>query len=203
MGIVERAKKAVERMRRTKRIYDLLDAEHDITADRYLWRHRLYSQQLLTDAMVALLDETKSGPTIAVWREASLKHQIVTRQIISAMYNARGPVKIVEIIEEMDGTASESTIKSCFSHGVDLRLIKKVRGGFIPTELCIDELQDRLTEKLLDPAVQAFCRFAVMWVDQRQIALDAVAFKNDIDFTGKPQMTMMEQIFAGVPFDKL
>ncbi len=89
MGFVERTKKAIKRVKRTKEIYDLIGADHDITTNRYLWRHRLYCQQLLTDAMIALLDQSKSGPTIALWRESSMKNMVVTRYMVGHVHGAR------------------------------------------------------------------------------------------------------------------
>ena len=59
-------------------------------------------------------------------------------------------------------------------------------------------MQERLTEKLMHADVQAFCRFAVMWADQRQMAFDAMATAGDVNFEGVTEATLFEDIVAGV-----
>jgi len=178
--------------------YCRVNQRAETASNRYLWRHRFYAQALLTDMMVVLLGDAVSGPTVAQWRAASQKQGLVARHIIRDCYAKRGPTTVNIIWKALKPAVSQGSVKKCFSAGIDLKLLKRVTGGYIPTGLLVTEMQERLTEKLMHPDVQAFCRFAVMWADQRQMAFDAMATAGDVNFEGITEATLFEDIVAGV-----
>ena len=178
--------------------YCRVNQRAETASNRYLWRHRFYAQALLTNAMFALLGAGISGPTVAQWRAPSQKQALIARQIIRDCYAKRGPTTVNIIWKALKPAASKGSVKKCFSAGVDLKLLKRVTGGYVPTALLVQEQQERLTEKLMDPDVQAFCRFAVMWADQRHMAFDAMGTGGDVNFDGEREQTLFEDIVAGV-----
>ena len=178
--------------------YCRVNQRAETASNRYLWRHRFYAQALLTDMMVVLLGDAVSGPTVAQWRAASQKQASIARHIIRDCYQKRGPTPVNIIWQALKPAVSQGSVKKCFSAGVDLKLLKRVTGGYVPTTLLVREMQERLTEKLMDPDVQAFCRFATMWHDQRQIAFDAMATAGDVNFDGEREQTLFEDIVAGI-----
>ena len=197
-GVVERAKQAQNRMLRNKKsCYDILDKEYEVSADRYMQRHNLYAQNLLTKAMIVLLEPCETGKTVQQWRDESAKHTLVGRYIVALVYENRKAVTQAALIKACRGKASASSVKNCVRAGKELGLLKTSRNGILPTVKLIDELQDRLSEKLLDENVQAFCEWATMWYAQRKCALEAIQYKNDMNFDGTTSATFLEQIMNG------
>ena len=181
----------------TKTHYSMIGEEREISSHRYLWRNRFYAQALLTDALVALFEDGASGPIVSKWRGSSPKQALITRYIIRDCYKKRGTTTVNIIYNALKREISKGSVKTCFKSGTDLGLLQRVTGGYIPTELLITELQFRFVEKTLHPDVQAYCRFAVMWADQRQMALDAMDTADDLNFDGQVTSTLVEKIIAG------
>lgn len=196
-AVIQRAEQAQERMRRNKEAYDTLGAKYEVSSDRFMQRHNLYAQSIFTKAMIVLLEPIKTGKTVQQWRDASEKYILVERYIIAMVYEHRAPVIQISLIKACNGKASESSVKACVSLGKELGLLNTGRAGILPTQKLIDELQDRLTEKLLHPDVQAFLRWANMWYTQRECALEAMEYKNDMNFDGSVRTTFLEQIMDG------
>ena len=196
-AVIQRAEQAQERMRRNKEAYDTLGARYEVSSDRYMQRHNLYVQGLFTKMMIILLEPIKTGKTVQEWRDASEKYILVERYIIAMVYEDRAAVSQISLIKACDGKASESSVKACVSLGKELGLLSTGRAGILPTEKLINELQDRLTEKLVHPDVQAFCRWSTMWYTQRECAFEAMEFKNDMNFDGSVRTTLLEQIMDG------
>jgi hypothetical protein len=196
--VIRRAEQAQARMRRNKQsCYDIIGADYEVSADRYMQRHNLYAQGLMTKAMIVLLEESKTGKTVQEWRDASEKYTLVARYIVAMVYEERSAISQISLINACKSKASESSVKACVSLGKELGLLKTSRKGILPTTKLIDELQDRLSEKLLHPDVQAFCRWATMWYTQRKYALEAMEYKNDMNFDGSVRTTFLEQIMNG------
>lgn len=197
----QRADQAKTRMQRNAKMYKLIDKEYEVSSDRYLQRHNIYLQELFTKAMIVLLEETKSGPTVQKWRDLSGKNMLVARYIVAAVYAKRGPVTMKELFAATKDKASQTSVETCVRDGKDLKLLRRTKAGYLPTELLVDQLQDRLGEKLMNDDVQRFFKFAVMWADQRQFALDAIAHNGDRNFEGEKVTTFLEQILDGT-FDR-
>jgi len=186
-----------KRATRSKAAYDKIGEEREISSHRYLWRNRFYAQALLTDAMVVLVEDGVNGPTVAKWRGSSPKQGLIARYIIRDCYKKRGATTVNIIYNALECEISKTSIKTCFKSGMELGLLQRIAGGYIPTDLLINEMQFRFVEKTLHPDVQAYCRFAAMWADQRQMALDAMDTSNDINFDGETTKTLVEKIIAG------
>ena len=185
-------------MVRNKKMYDDIGREFEVSADRYLNRHAFYAQELMSKAMIAIISPSVSGPNVQKWRDMSTSNATIARWITMAVYEFRGPVKLAVLLALAgDADAKETSIKKCLADGVRLKLLKRVRGGYLPTHLLVDELQDRMGEKMMNEDVQRFCRFVVMWGDQRKFALDAIEHNDDRDFNGGTKSTFLEQILNG------
>jgi hypothetical protein len=199
-AVIQRAEQAQTRMLRNKEAYDTIGAEYEVSADRYMQRHNLYAQGLMTKAMIVLLEPCKTGKTVQQWRDASEKYTLVQRYIVNMVYEKRAAVSQISLIKACDEgakKASESSVKACVALGKELGLLSTSRNGILPTIKLIDELQDRLSEKLLHSDVQAFCRWSTMWYTQRKYALEAMEYRNDLNFDGSVRTTFLEQIMDG------
>ena len=83
--------------------------------------------------------------------------------------------------------------------GVELKLLHRNSDGYLPTDLLINEIQDRVTQKILNKDVIAFCRFVTMFTDARKFAFEAL--ENDRGYDGAIQKTLLEELMDGMFFD--
>ncbi len=192
-----RTEKAKLKMNRNRKMYDLIGRQYEVSSDRYLQRHSIHLQMLFTKAMIVLLTQSESGPTVQKWRNKGKSNQLVARYIVAAVYAKRKAVTAKELIAITGKLAGKTSVESCLRDGKSLKLLRVTKEGYLPTTLLVNELQDRLGEKLLNEDVQRFFRFAVMWSDQRKFAIDAMNDCGDLNFDGETQTTFLEQILNG------
>ncbi len=194
-----RAKTAVKAIDRNKRVYAAEHKKYDHSAARMIWRHKLHIQELITKGMLCLNDNTDTGPTINKWRSNSLKHHLVTRHILLQCLEVRGRVTVAGVTQSLRKEVEISTVKKCMRDGVELKLLHRNSDGYLPTDLLINEIQDRVTQKILNKDVIAFCRFVTMFTDARKFAFEAL--KNDRGYDGAIQKTLLEELMEGMFFD--
>lgn len=189
------SQRALKGMRRRANVYDDLGLELEPMSHTNLWRHATRLTHLLTDMFLVLAAPCRYGPTVDEWRHRSDKSVTVTRIIINEFCVRRKPLPQGEIVDLVGRHASLSTTKNVLSDGVDLQLLQRVKGGYIPTELLIDETFERGLWKILQPQVVELCRFVVSFHDSRENNLRLLELEKRQALNIDKEMTIQEKLY--------
>lgn len=179
---------------RKQNLYKRHNLEYELSSDRYIYKHSMYAQNLMTKALIALLQDTGKSQNFYRWRNMAPSYELVVRYLSDVFYKRRGVVKMAEFMQILDGKVSKSTIRNCLNEGISLGLIQRYKSGFLPTQLWQDESEARMIERMLNDDVTAFCEFALMWRDQRKHALAAAQSGGDMAFDGTARNTLTEDL---------
>lgn len=179
---------------RQRELYERHDLEYELSSDRYIYKHSIYAQNLMTKALIALLQDTGKSQNFYKWRNMAPSYELVVRYLADVFYERRGVVKMAEFVQILDGKASKSTIRNCLNDGMSLGLIKRSNSGYLPTELWQDESEARMIERMLNDDIIAFCEFALMWRNQRKHALAAGQSNGDMAFDGTVRKALTEEL---------
>lgn len=189
------SERALKGMRRRANVYDDLGLKLEPMSHTTLWRHATRLTHLLTDMVLTLTQPCRYGPTVDLWRNRSVKAIIVTRIILREFCVRREPLAQGEIVELVGRHASLSTTKNVLSDGVDLQLLKRVKGGYIPTALLIDETFERALWKILQPPVVELCRFVVSFHDSRENNLRLLQLEKRQALHTDKEMSIQEKLY--------
>lgn len=189
------SERALKGMRRRANVYDDLGLKLEPMSHTNLWRHATRLTHLLTGMFLALTQPCRYGPTVDLWRHRSDKSVTVTRIIINEFCVRRKPLPQNEIVDLVGRHASLSTTKNVLSDGVDLKLLQRVKGGYIPTALLIDETFERALWKILQPAVVELCRFVVSFHDSRENNLRLLELEERKSLATDKEMTIQEKLY--------
>ena len=179
---------------RQRELYERHDLEYELSSDRYMYKHSIYAQNLMTKALIALLQDTGKSQNFYKWRNMAPSYELVVRYLADVFYERRGVVKMAEFVQILDGKASKSTIRNCLNDGISLGLIKRSKSGYLPTELWQDESEARMIERMVNDDIIAFCEFALMWRNQRKHALAAAQSNGDMAFDGTARKALTEEL---------
>ena len=189
------SQRALDGMRRSANVYEEFGLELEPMSHTNLWRHATRLVQLLTEATLVLVTPIPFGPTMNKWRHKSDKAYMVTRLIMSEFAKRREPLTQSQVVETVGLRASISTTKTVLSDGVDLGLLHRVKGGYIPTALMIDESFERGLCKILQPVVVEFCRFVVSFHDSRENNLRLLELEKRQALNTDKEMTIQEKLY--------
>lgn len=181
---------------RRNKLYSSHNLEYEMSSDCYLYKHSLYAQNLMTKALIALLEDTGRSHNFYKWRNMAPMYELIVRYLAEVFYERRGVVKMADFLRILDGKASKSTIRNCLNDGISLGLVKRVKGGYIPTQLWEDETEERLIERMENDDIIAFFEFAIMWRNQRKHAVAAGINNADVGFNGAVRNTLTETMFS-------
>ena len=187
--------RALNGMRRRASVYEELGLKLEPMSHSSLWRHATRLTHLLTDMFLVLTQPCRYGPTVDEWRHRSDKSVTVTRIIINEFCVRREPLPQGEIVDLVGRHASLSTTKNVLSDGVDLKLLQRVKGGYIPTALLIDEIFERALWKILQPPVIELCRFVVSFHDTRENNLRLLELEERKSLATDKEMTIHEKLY--------
>lgn len=179
------------------KIYRKSGLELEPMSHKVLWRHATRFINLITTMTLTItrgMDDI--GPQVNEWRYRSDKSLQVTRVIIHEFAKRRKPLGQTEFVQIMAGRASESTVKTVLRDGLDLALLKRIEGGYIPTPLLIDQLFERSLHLILQQPVVEFCRFVVNFHDSRENNLRLLELEERQPFTTDKNRTIQERIFS-------
>ncbi len=179
---------------RKEKLYDTHSLKYELSSDRFLYKHSLYAQNLMTKALIALLEDTGKSQKFYKWRNMAPSYELVVRYIANIFYERRDVVKMAEFVQILDGKASKSTIRNCLNDGISLGLIRRYKSGYLPTQLWENETEERMIERMENEDVIAFFEFALMWRNQRKHAFMAAQSNGDVGFDGTVRSTLTEQM---------
>ncbi len=179
---------------RREKLYDTHNLEYELSSDRFLYKHSLYAQNLMTKAVIAFLEDTGTSTNFYKWRNIAPSYELIVRYIANVFYERRGVVKMAEFVQILDGKASKSTIRNCLNDGISLGLVRRYKSGYLPTQLWEDQTEERMIERMENKDIIAFFEFAIMWRTQRAHALKAAQSNGDMRFDGTVRSTLTEQM---------
>lgn len=193
--LISHSRRALSGMQKRADVYEDLDILLEPMSHTNLWRHATRLTHLLTEVTLVLLTPIRFGETVNEWRHRSEKSNMVTRIIMREFCVRREPLSQSEVVQLVGARASISTTKNVLSDGVDLKLLQRVKGGYLPTSLMIDELFERGLWKILQPAVVEFCRFVVTFHDSRENNLRLLELEKRQALHTDKEMTIQEKLY--------
>ena len=193
--LIDQAERAKAGMRRRSQVYRDNDIELEPMSHTNLWRHATRLIHLMATMSLTITKPLALGPTVNEWRYRSEKSLLTTRYIIDEFAVRRKPLGQTEFVQIMAGRASESNIKTVLRDGVELKLLQRVDGGYIPTALMIDECFERALHKILQAPVVEFCRFVVNFHDNRENNLRLLELEERQALATDKEFTMQEKLF--------
>ncbi len=167
-GLIAQAHRTKDGMRRRSRVYRDNGLELEPMSHTNLWRHATRLIHLMATMSLTITKPLSLGPNVNEWRYPARHYLHKFRLFIDEFAVRRKPLGQTEFVQIMAGRVSESTIKTVLRDGVELKLLQRVDGGYIPTALMIDELFERALHKILQAPVVEFCRFVVNFHDNRE-----------------------------------
>jgi hypothetical protein len=193
--LIAQGNRVKEGMRRRAAVYEEVGLKLEPMSHVNLWRHATRLTHLLTEATLVLVTPIRFGPTMNEWRHKSDKAAMVTRIIMREFATRREPLTQSRVVEMVGSRASVSTTKTVLNDGINLKLLRRVKGGYIPTELAIDESFERGLCKILQPSLVEFCRFVVSFHDSRENNLRLLDLEERKALHTDKEMTIQEKLY--------
>ena len=188
---------------RAKEIYDHMDKRFSVNPQIVLWRLR-YRAIYLFSAMGLWITQHPDemvkgafyGQTIKKWRNTSKVGGPLTR-IITMTLSTQPKATVAELEVLCARYGKRTALKKVLKEGVDLGLLRSTCEGYEATQLLIDEAFDRVTFKILDDDVIAFCELVVMYKNLRENAKNTGELEKQNRLRIE-RTSLSENIFEGV-----